>query len=299
MTSSTEQKQQESQVPAVAETQILAQRVQQIRNYSTALIHTLVTSVKEIEPLLKYERGLDMKRAIKGTAISAHVKIQGEPAVMAALDIQITRLAASINVKHNLTSMQIRQMVSDVLEKYKHESIEDILLVFKRARQGDFSKKQPIYQLDQQTIFGWIDQHMEEKSIERERMYDQWKNRSGNEDKQLLNDDQLEELYENARKGLLSDYKVIERRNDENYEEFKSRYIAESMARRIAEPQLDEKIKLLNRAEQHGNQTETRDAGDQPGNSDSSNSGNEQAGTQTEIHSVHQRPEESPQSGTE
>lgn len=87
-------------------------------------------------------------------------KTVGSRAVAQAIDIALTKLVANVNVSQNLNDGQIKIIVEDLLDKYPNESIEDFILVFKRARQGEFGT---IYHLHSAVIFSWMEFYLNEK----------------------------------------------------------------------------------------------------------------------------------------
>jgi len=72
----------------------------------------------------------------------------------------LTKLVGSLNLKWNLNDSQILQIVEDLVERYPHETVEDFILLFRKARQNEFGE---IYRLDSAVIFGWMDKYLEEK----------------------------------------------------------------------------------------------------------------------------------------
>lgn len=107
------------------------------------------------------ERRLTIQKIVDDSLpISELQRTVGNREVAQALDIQLTRLVGSLNLKWNLSDSQIKTIVEDLLDKYKNESIEDFILVFKKARQGEFGE---LYRLDSPVIFGWMDKYLDEK----------------------------------------------------------------------------------------------------------------------------------------
>lgn len=165
---------------------------QQNRNQSTALI-TILTE-QGLDGLLKVESKLTVRTAMEGLPLFFHLKTNGRKLISATLDMQVTRLAASINVKHNLSSLQIQQIVSDILEMYPTETIEDFMLVFKRLRQGFYKKE--FHQLDQAVIFTAIKDYLVEKSVELERVHlEEQQERDKPAKKELPNYEEMVEFY--------------------------------------------------------------------------------------------------------
>jgi hypothetical protein len=129
----------------------------QQKERSTALIAILTDEAraKEIEKGLTIQKIVDS--ALPISILKANV---GNKAVSQALDVQLSKLVLHLNLKWNLSDFQVSQIVEDLLEKYPHESIEDFILVFKRARMGEFGE---LFRLDGAVIFGWMNIYLEEK----------------------------------------------------------------------------------------------------------------------------------------
>lgn len=223
----------ESSVPA--ELTPLEALVLRNKNLSTGLIHILTA---DVDATIKAESGLTTRNVIGCLPLAYHIKQQGNKLVSQALDIQLTRLAASVNVKHNLTSLQIKQIVNDIIEMYPTESLEDFLLVFKRIRQGAFGDLH--HQLDQATIFQCMKQHLEDKSIELERLHKEEDADRVKVQQEKLNYEQMVELYANAMQGNLGKAKPQPRRSqlgyaDKGYQEFLKQRSYDQAKNRIEE----------------------------------------------------------------
>ena len=59
-------------------------------------------------------------------------------------------------------------MACDLYEKFITDTIEDIVLMLKKARQGDFGK---LYRFDTFEMMNWANAYMEEKAREREKIH--------------------------------------------------------------------------------------------------------------------------------
>lgn len=77
-----------------------------------------------------------------------------------AIDIQVVKLAKNLNLGYTLNDSQVKRIVEDLVDKYRTESIEDFMLAFKNALQGQYGT---IYRLDSAVIFGWMDQYLDDK----------------------------------------------------------------------------------------------------------------------------------------
>lgn len=147
-----------------------------LKQHSTGLIATVSDPVKvrELEKSLTISKIVDT--AIPMSIVSRNVS-PGD--LERSLDIQLTRLVQSLNLKWNIEPPQIKLIVEDLIDKYKHETLEDFILIFKKARQNEFGE---IYRLDSAVVFGWVDKYLDEKykvveSKLREEK-DAWKNES-------------------------------------------------------------------------------------------------------------------------
>lgn len=87
-------------------------------------------------------------------------RVVGSRQVAIALDVQLTRLVANLNLKWSLNDTQIKTIVEDLLDKYPNESLEDFILCFKKARQGEFGE---LIRLDGPIIFSWMHTYLDEK----------------------------------------------------------------------------------------------------------------------------------------
>lgn len=150
-------------LPTLLEKQSVSVRHKQ----SIDLVHTLTKGT--IDDVLNLEQGLSVKDIIvDAIPVSVQIHTHGRARIAQILDIQLIRLAEAMNVKHNLKNDQIKTIVYDLLERYKHETVEDFLLVFKRLRQGYYGDSYHL--LNQETIFKAVQTHLEEKYEEHDRM---------------------------------------------------------------------------------------------------------------------------------
>ncbi len=130
-----------------------------LRQHSTGLIATVSDPVKvrELERSLTITKILDT--AVPMSIVSKNVN-PGD--LERSLDIQLTRLVQSLNLKWNIEPLQIKLIVEDLIDKYRHETLEDFILIFKKARQNEFGE---IYRLDSAVVFGWVEKYLEEKYV--------------------------------------------------------------------------------------------------------------------------------------
>ena len=124
---------------------------------STALIATVSNPEKSRE----FERSLTVLNIVETALPICEVKRNSVPGdVERALDIQLTRLIGTLNLKWNMTGEQTKILVEDLIDKYPNESLEDFILVFKRARMGEFGE---LFRLDGPVVFSWMETYLDEK----------------------------------------------------------------------------------------------------------------------------------------
>lgn len=129
----------------------------QLREHSTGLIVTLTNP----DTARDFERSLTIAKVIASAVpMSEIIRVVGSRQVAIALDIQLTRLIASLNLKWNITDAQIKTIVEDIMDKFPNESIEDFMLCFKKARQGEYGE---LFRLDSAVVFVWIQRYLDEK----------------------------------------------------------------------------------------------------------------------------------------
>lgn len=92
----------------------------------------------------------------------------GEREVLSTLRISLEKCSISLGME--LTDQTCAILCEDIFEKYKYDSVEDIVECLKKARRGYYgfghnSRKS----LNMVLISEWMAKHLEEKAIEREK----------------------------------------------------------------------------------------------------------------------------------
>lgn len=118
----------------------------------------LIAILSDPEKAQQFEKGLTIAKIID-TAIPIS-QFENTREIKQSIDIQLTKLVAMLNLKWSLTDFQIKQIVEDLVEKFPHETVEDFILVFKKARQGEFGE---LTRLDSVVIFKWVEKYLEQK----------------------------------------------------------------------------------------------------------------------------------------
>lgn len=131
---------------------------------------------KDSLTLAHVESDLTVGLALNGTLISTLSKSMVKNDLIKALSVIILRGCESFNIKGNLTEGQALLLAIDFTELYKHETIEDVMLMFRLVRQGVIGGK--VWRIDSQIILGeWMPAYLDLKSEEREKRVEKTKNK--------------------------------------------------------------------------------------------------------------------------
>lgn len=129
----------------------------QLKERSIGLINT----ISDPDKYRDVERGLSIEKVISSAIpISILEKNTSRKEVLIALDRAVVMLAASLNLNNNLNDFQIGIIVEDLYDKYPNETLEDFILMFKKARQGEYGT---IYVLHSAVVFEWMGKYLDEK----------------------------------------------------------------------------------------------------------------------------------------
>lgn len=129
-----------------------------------AQFKTLLSAVKKTEDALNYP------------TIAQQIRATDEPDVIVMAYGTIAQGLSAFNVKNPMTPEQIELFVEDFIEDYKHESIADLKICLKNARNGVYGTH---YQaIDQLTVMEWFGKYLDEKAMERERLHTRLKNKT-------------------------------------------------------------------------------------------------------------------------
>lgn len=129
----------------------------QLKELSTGLIAIMTNP----ETAREFERSLTIESIVqKAIPISELRRVVGSRQVGIALDVQLTRLVANLNLKWTLNDSQIKTIVEDLLDKYPNETLEDFILCFKKARLGEYGE---LIRLDSAIVFTWMTSYLTEK----------------------------------------------------------------------------------------------------------------------------------------
>ncbi|WP_234111758.1 hypothetical protein [Chryseobacterium sp. R2A-55] len=113
--------------------------------------------------LVKIEKELSIEKAIVESPL---IVAQGKKKSVVSEIIIIIEFFLNVTGKE-LEEYQIQILAGDLYEKFKTDALEDIVLMFKMARQGEFGK---VYKCDTFEIMDWSNRYLESKSATRERL---------------------------------------------------------------------------------------------------------------------------------
>lgn len=127
-----------------------------------------LVSNNEVE-LIVFEKNLTLSNAIDGTKLKTLEKEVGEIGTITAICYLINRFNANFNVGKSLTPQQAAMLASDIVEKYPYETIEDIVLILKQARQGLIGDGKDFKLDGQNFLTKWFPEYLDNKYAEVER----------------------------------------------------------------------------------------------------------------------------------
>lgn len=117
-----------------------------------------------------FESDLSISSAMNSTSIRKLNNVIGKSNIIKAISFLILRLSDNFNVKQKFTDNQALMLALDLSEIFDYETLEDVVLMLKLARQGKIGSTE--YKLDGQTILHkWVPEYLELKSIERENQH--------------------------------------------------------------------------------------------------------------------------------
>lgn len=147
--------------------------------------------------------------------------------ILKVLDLHIVRFQKILNIKEPMNNFQIEDFVYSFIDKFNHESIEDLLIVLKKAENGEFT----IYnRLDKSILFQWFAEYLEMKAEERRNYHQSLKNQTDENMKSFNSQKEIDEFY---KKGM----EYLERRKqreksgniDEEFQKFRTKFYGEKI----------------------------------------------------------------------
>lgn len=117
--------------------------------------------------LLDIESNLSVSKAMNSTQIYKLSRAIERRNVIKAIAYLTLRLSDSFNVKQKFTDEQASMLALDLAEVLHYETLEDVVMMYKYARQGKIGSNE--YKLDGQTVMQkWVPEYLELKAIEKE-----------------------------------------------------------------------------------------------------------------------------------
>lgn len=146
-----------------------------IREDSTHLIQCLTKNYQETSlEIALQEKRITPAAALQATHISELRKTQSDKAILLSIRAIILNTAQTLKYAEKMTTVVATTLAADVMELFKNESLEDVLLMFKMARQGKLGKTDG--RLDADIVFKvLVPNYMLYKAELREKQYQQEK----------------------------------------------------------------------------------------------------------------------------
>lgn len=113
--------------------------------------------------IVKLEQEISVIKSIEEFPL---ISKQGEKRELVRQIIRIVEFFLEVTGK-SLELYQIQVLSGDLYEKFKYDTIEDIIMMFKMARQGEFGK---IYDCKPPEILTWVNYYLDHKAQEREKL---------------------------------------------------------------------------------------------------------------------------------
>ena len=131
--------------------------------------------------LSKVQNQITIEKCLyEGTMLLHLAKMKGENNIVKMLITIIAINQNFFNVGKAMNSQQCQETAFLLYEEYKHETIEDVLMMFKMAKKGMFGDGQVYNRIDGNVILVWMKEYREKKAIERENFVLKEKNNQTN-----------------------------------------------------------------------------------------------------------------------
>jgi len=116
------------------------------------------------------EMGLTINKCLEKPNIRIVFKDEFAQVGFSVVKVLVIRFMESFGFSTKMNDSQIDTLTVDTLEKFSYESLEDIVLFFKMARNGSFGTTNR--GVDSNLIYGeWFPKYLEKKSELREQSY--------------------------------------------------------------------------------------------------------------------------------
>lgn len=132
----------------------------------------MIDSLKkeELIELVVAEKGIKIHHAIAAPTIATLEKEVGPRVLIKVVSFLIKSIIDSFKVTNKPTTQdEITVIASDFIDQFKHESLEDFVLCFRKARRGVFNET--FHRIDELVLFQWMQRHLEEKAEALEKIH--------------------------------------------------------------------------------------------------------------------------------
>jgi hypothetical protein len=169
--------------------------------------------------LAKYETGL---QSVETNQLKPIISIGNPFEVRLNLDIVIRTAVKSLNIK--MDDVQLKMLVEDILTVYKHETFEDLVLLFAGIRRGEYG---PTYgSLNMTYIRPAMEKYLEQKYERRERALHNERMQRLKDDHDFRTKEEYIEAVKRGAKNLEEVRKAKENKFDKHgYDNFKMKYL--------------------------------------------------------------------------
>ena len=145
--------------------------------------------------LAHLEMDLTIQKTFDKSIIRSTFKNEAGQIGFSVVNVLVTRFIDSFGFSTKLNPTQIETLTVDILENFKYETLEDVIVFLKMARTGKFGSTGR--GVDSNLILGdWFPKYLEQKAIIREQNYEKEKSSLKND----VNDNAVELYYAKVRK---------------------------------------------------------------------------------------------------
>ena len=118
--------------------------------------------------LIGIESSLSVGAAMESVHIRNLDRYIGKPNIVKAITYLTLRFAENFNMRGNFDAVQAAILANDLFDVFGYETLEDVVMMYKLARQGRIGDGKD-FKLDGQTVMHkWVPTYLELKAIERE-----------------------------------------------------------------------------------------------------------------------------------
>ncbi len=124
---------------------------------------TTCTAKQFNNQLAKLEQSLTIRRSLEECPLLA---VQGEKKDVVREIIRVIEFFLLVTGKE-MEPFQITILAGDLYDRFRTDTLEDVILMLKLARTGEFGK---VYSFNSMTVMDWAQLYLERKSEEREKL---------------------------------------------------------------------------------------------------------------------------------